>query len=227
MPINPMKPPFAAVAAFRSGLEMLADADARFSSLQEKDSLLPPAHPVVVYGLDTLIAERLSRNLVWRYSWAEWSANRIWRFFVSSEVIPVGVVEVIPRAGGDGKFEFLAFREGKPVELAAETFHKAISENAVAEGDGFHFHLLKVPGLCADFYLFRKSEPPRDEELLAKSWIVSIFQAPVGFVAGQAYHPNDVFEILRKESARVLNMPFVQELATGFDSEPGQDPFMM
>jgi hypothetical protein len=232
MPILNVPPPEEAEDAVNQAMEMLAAADRRFASFRRISQPNLSALAVIVSGLDVMASEIATQNLASRryWYWREWRRVTIWRFFVKNES-QIGVVEVAPRVGGDGKYEFLAFREGAPVERAAEILldSRTFPERSGAEGsfgaasglrrkftdlvekrDCF-LHLLKIPGLCADFYWVGDLDFP-DAAIDGASWLIPIFPGAAGFSGEEILEGREAFGRLREESQRVLNSNFVRRL---------------
>ena len=123
--------------------------------------------------------------------------------FLSEAIQSRRLVEVARRPNEFLEFDFLAFREGRPIEQAAKIFQSA-EFIGPARSATYNLQLIKVPGLCTDFYWLQKPGPATETEVLEQSLIVSVFDAPKGFFAGRAYKPKEAFEVLQKEAIRIF-----------------------
>jgi hypothetical protein len=212
MPILRIPPPDGAVRAFSEGLSWLAEADDRLRDLHEAKEFklgpIPPPHVVEVWSLDGAILE------------AE-ASRRTWRFFVSGQHIPLGVVEVAPaeRTPGADEYEFLAFREGRPVTATALTFARA-NEFAARRAE-MALAFLKLPGLGAIFLWLQNAEIPLHRVNWGfQDWLFAIPPAVRGFPADEPEPMPRAVERLRSEATRVQNAAFVRSLTEHREPPP-------
>lgn len=177
MPIFETPPPAAAVQAFRAGLSWLAESEERLRDLHQVESSpfgpVPPPHIMEVWTLDGAILDR--ENF-----------RRAWRFFVSGQHIPLGVVEVAPAGewAGTAEYEFLAFREGPSIVATARTFARANEFTSHQAEMGLTF--LKLPALGATFLWLQDLETDRPRlKWTHRDWLLAIPPAARGFPADE------------------------------------------
>ncbi len=206
MPIDFIQPSRGAERAFDSSLKMLGEADPGFRDL----SPVLGAHSVAFCSLEA-ISQSGGDETQWI---AKLERNRIWRFFVRSKAIGFGVVEVISTSMEHDRFDFFAFREGHPIDRAVETFAKTVSW-ADGRKATYGLHLLKIPGLCADFYWLRRlnvlTSWPNENEIVS-DWFVSIPFSLPGFNPAEAYPARVTLDLLRHETERILATVFAATL---------------
>lgn len=218
MPLLETPPPKAAIVAFEEGLSWLRDTESRFDDLhlakEIEGQTPPPPHAVETLGLD---GRRLSAL----------GAHKHWRFFVSGSEIPLGCIDVGETDASENEYEFLAFREGRPIIEAAKAFRT--TRDFARKAPSLILNLLNVPSLGAAFFWLRTEDNPKLDACawVPDDWLIPIPPAGRGFKELQPLTMKKGLDVLLAEMRRLRESNFILRLESEKDASARAEPELL